>query len=137
MIPPEVQIESVADPRHYDAKIIEGLIRTKKIRISERVSLERRKKIEQDFGIEPGESAALFLAKEEKAVLGTDDGRAIKAAKIMGVPFFTAIHVLVQLCEKKRMEKKAALVKLDRLQKVGRYSIQIIEDARERIQKGR
>ena len=136
-IPPEVQMEAVADPRHYDAKIIEGIIRAGKIEISERLSSEKRKKIEEDFGIDLGEAAALLLAKQENAALGTDDGRAIKAAKIMGISFFTAIHVLTQLFENKRIEKKAALVKLDRLSKIGRYNVQIMEDARERIQRGR
>ena len=69
----------------------------------------------------------------KKSSLGTDDGVAIKAAKIVGVPFFTAIHVLLELHEKGRMNGKAALVKLDMLQKVGRYSVQILQDARKRI----
>ena len=137
LIPPEVQIEAIADPRHYDAKIIEGLILSKKIRVSESLSSEKRKMVEKDFGIDSGEAAALLLAKQENGPIGTDDGRAIKAAKIMSIPFFTAIHVLIELCDRRRIKKKEALIKLDRLQIVGRYNIQIIEDARNRIQRGR
>ncbi len=51
----------------------------------------------------------------------------------MGVSFFTAIHVLLELYEKGRMNKKTALAKLDVLEKIGRYNAQILSDARERI----
>jgi len=132
-IPPEVQQEATARRELYDARMIEGMLRTGKIQVSKSVRLERRRKIQVDFGLEAGEAAALLLAKENDQPLGTDDGPAIKAAKIMGIPFFTAIHVLLELHEKGRMDDKAALVKLDILQKAGRYRIQILEDARKRI----
>ena len=132
-IPPEVQQEATARRELYDARMIEGMLRTGKIQVSKSVRPERRRQIQVDFGLEAGEAAALLLAKENDQPLGTDDGPAIKAAKIMGIPFFTAIHVLAELHEKGRIEEKAALVKLDMLQQVGRYSIQILEDARKRI----
>ena len=134
-IPPEVQQEATARRELYDARMIEEMLRTGKIQVSKSVRPERRRKIQVDFGLEAGEAAALLLAKENDQPLGTDDGPAIKAAKIMGIPFFTAIHVLLELHEKGRMDDKAALVKLDILQKAGRYSIQILEDARKRIRK--
>lgn len=132
-IPPEVQQEALARRELYDAWMIEGMLRTGKIQVSKSPRPERRRQIQADFGLEAGEAAALLLAKENDQPLGTDDGPAIKAAKIMGIPFFTAIHVLLELHEKSRMDEKTALVKLDILQKVGRYSIQILEDARKRI----
>ena len=49
------------------------------------------------------------------------------------LPFFTAIHVLLEFYEKGRMNKKTALAKLDVLEKTGRYNAQILADARERI----
>ena len=48
-------------------------------------------------------------------------------------PYLTAIHVLLELYESGRINGKVALGKLDTLQNVGRYSIQILEDARKRI----
>jgi hypothetical protein len=39
----------------------------------------------------------------------------------------------LELHEKGRINGKAALAKLDTLQKAGRYSAQILEDARKRI----
>ncbi len=132
-IPPEVQQEALARRELYDARMIEEMLRTGKIQVSKSPRLDQRKQIQLDFGLEAGEAAALLLAKENNQSLGTDDGPAIKAAKVMGIPFFTAIHVLLGLYEKGRMDEKAALAKLDILQKVGRYGIQILEDARKRI----
>jgi predicted nucleic acid-binding protein len=132
-IPEEVQQEALARRGSYDALMIEEMIRSGKILVSKSVGTDRRKRVQADFGLEAGEAAALVLAKESDQALGTDDGPAIKAAKIMRIPFFTAVHVLLELHEKGRINGKAALAKLDTLQKVGRYSAQILEDARKRI----
>ena len=132
-IPEEVQQEALARKGSYDALMIDGMIRSGKILVSKSVGGERRKRIQTDFGLEAGEAAALVQAKDTDQSIGTDDGPAIKAAKIMRVPFFTAIHVLLELHEKGRINGKTALAKLDTLQKVGRYSVQILEDARQRI----
>lgn len=133
VIPPEVQREAVAHKDLYDARMIEELLRRGHIQVANFSRPVQRKQIQVDFGLEAGEAAALLLAKEKDEPLGTDDGPAIKAAKIMGVPFFTAVHVLLELYEKRRINQEAALAKLERLQKVGRYSTQILEDARKRI----
>ena len=77
------------------------------------------------------------MARENQLPLGTDDGPAIKTAKILGVPFFTAIHVLLDLHEKEQISTDVALAKLDVLQHVGRYGVQILEDARRRIKRAR
>ena len=133
VIPPEVQREALARKNLYDARMIEEMLRRRKIQVAKYHHPLRRKQIQVDFGLEVGEAAALLLAKEKDEPLGTDDGPAIKAAKIMGIPFFTAVHVLLELYEKRRVNQEEALAKLERLQKVGRYSAQILEDARKRI----
>lgn len=133
VIPPEIQREAVARKDLYDARMIEELLRRGHIQVAKYHRPVQRKHIQVDFGLEGGEAAALLLAKEKDEPLGTDDGPAIKAAKIMGVPFFTAVHVLLELYEKRRINQQAALAKLERLQKIGRYSAQILEDARNRI----
>lgn len=132
-IPREVEREAVARRELYDARVIEELLHKGKIRVRDHGHPAERRRIQADFGLETGEAAALLLAKENKEPLGTDDGPAIKAAKILGIPFFTALHVLLALNEKGRIGRKVALAKLDILQKVGRYSVPILEDARERI----
>ncbi|MBI4524636.1 MAG: hypothetical protein HY695_12580 [Deltaproteobacteria bacterium] len=134
-IPQEVQREALARRELYDAKMIEGMLRGGRIRISKYRRPDRSKQIQVDFGLEAGEAAALLLAKEAQLPLGTDDGPAIKAAKIIGVPFFTAIHVLLVLHERGRISTDVALAKLEILQKVGRYNVEILEDARRKIEK--
>ena len=119
VIPPEVQREALARKDLYDARMIEGLLRKGKIQVAKYHRPVRRREIQVDFGLEAGEAAALLLAKEKDEPLGTDDGPAIKAAKIMGVPFFTAVHVLLELYEKRRINEQAALAKLEKLQKSG------------------
>ena len=132
-IPEEVRQEALVRKELYDARMIEEMLRTGRIQVSKYHRPGWRKQVQVDFRLEAGEAAALLLAKENNKPLGTDDGPAIKAAKIMGVPFFTAIHVLLELYEKGRMNKKTALAKLDVLGKIGRYNVQILADARERI----
>lgn len=132
-IPREVEGELLVREELYDARMIKEMLSSRKIEVAKSVSSARLRRVQLDFGLEAGEAAALILAKESNQALGTDDGPAIKAAKIIGVPFFTAIHVLLELYQKNRVAREAALAKLDALQKVGRYSAQILEDARKRI----
>lgn len=132
-IPREVEGEVLVREELYDARMIKEMLSSRRIEVAKSVPSARLRRVQLDFGLEAGEAAALILAKESNQALGTDDGPAIKAAKIIGVPFFTAIHVLLELYQKKRIAREAALAKLDALQKVGGYSAQILEDARKRI----
>jgi len=132
-IPREVEREVLAREELYDARMIKEMLSSGKIEVVKSLGSARLRQIQVDFGLEAGEAAALILAKEGNQALGTDDGPAIKAAKIIGVPFFTAIHVLLELYQKGRVSREAAMAKLDALQKVGRYNAQILEDARKRI----
>lgn len=137
LIPDEVQREALAKPELYDARVIAGLLHTGKIQVFKDPPAQRCKQLQDDFALERGEASALLLAREKRLPLGMDDGPTIKAAKLMGILFLTAIHVLVELGEKGRLDKQTALAKLERLQQVGRYSAQILEDAHKRIQRGR
>jgi predicted nucleic acid-binding protein len=137
LIPEEVRREALAKPELYDARVIGGLLRTGTIQLVRGSSVRRCKQLQADFALGAGEAAALLVAKEKHLPLGTDDGPTIKAAKLLDVPFVTAIHVAVALHETGRLDTDTALAKLERLQQVGRYSIQILEDARKRIKRGR
>ena len=137
VIPEEVVRDALAKPQLYDAQVIARLLSTGKMHAVKRAHGSHRKRIEADFTLGPGEAAALLLAKENACPIGTDDGPAIKAAKIAGVPFVTAVHVLMGLYENGRIDREVALAKLDRLQHVGRYNVHILDDALARIQKAR
>jgi len=83
----------------------------------------------KDFPLGRGEAATFLIARDKGNVLATDDGLAIKVCKIFSVGFVTAIHFLIDA----HLDSSLALAKLELLKKYGRYSVQIIKDAEERI----
>ena len=94
------------------------------------------RKLQADFRIEAGEAQALWLGKRLGCPLAVDDGPAIKACKVLGVQFVTAIHFLINLRARGKLELPLALAKLDGLATYGRYSRKIIEDATQRLKGG-
>jgi len=82
-----------------------------------------------------GESEAIALALQEKAPLvAIDDKRAINACKLAGVPFATAIGILIRSTEKGLIDRGDALVRLSALARYGRYKKSILEDAKRRLE---
>lgn len=132
-IPLEVEREALAKPELYDAQVIASMIADKRVQVMKLAHEQHCKQVQIDFGIEAGEAEALLLAKEKNVPIATDDWPAIKGAKIMGIPFVTAMNVLIELRRKNRLSAESALSKLDKLESVGRYHIRIVEDARERL----
>ena len=64
-------------------------------------------KVAEDFGLGRGEAEAIVLALAEKArVLGIDDKNGINACKLLGVPFTTAIGILVRMSESDYFRQK-------------------------------
>ena len=135
IIPHEVETEALANPLLYDAQVIARLVQAKAIRIIREGSRAQRRRLETDFKLGVGEAAAVLLAMERHLPLGTDDGPAIKAAKVLRVSFLTALHVVTALDEQGRLDRQVALSKLDTLQRWGRYAPPILEVARAQIRK--
>ena len=92
--------------------------------------------LQADFRIEAGEAQALWLGKRLECPVAVDDGPTIKACKVLGVQFVTAIHFLINLRVRGKLELPLALAKLDGLAVYGRYSRKIIEDATRRLKGG-
>lgn len=135
VIPREVERESTVK-NTFDAKLIKKLIEDGKIRVAKVRGEKEKKKLTDDFNIGEGEVSALLLARDKGSPLATDDGPTIKACKILDVKFTTAIHFLIGIYEKGILSKDMALVKLEKLEKYGRYSSRIIDDASRRIKGG-
>ena len=76
---------------------------------------------------------AVLLAKSRSVVCGTDDGRAIRCCKVLGVRFTTAVSLLVALAEAGEVESALASERLQMLERFGRYDPRILEDAALRI----
>jgi hypothetical protein len=137
LIPQKVRLEAVEGEREETPVIIrcieEGKISVAKIR-----NVTLAKKLMDDFNIDAGEAEALALAIERKAALvATDDRNAIRACKVLKLDFITAVAVLVRAVERELIDKDTGLLKLKKLQSVGRYGKTIIEDAVRQIQGGR
>jgi len=87
-----------------------------------------------DFNIDEREAEALLLALQKEAeLIATDDRNAIRASKLLKIDFVTAIGFLIRAAEKKIVERSEALYKLEKLRVFGRYSLLIIENAKNKI----
>jgi hypothetical protein len=119
-----------------DALLIKTLIAEGKIKVEKAGNQEAVRKLRADFRIEAGEAQALWLGKRLGVPLAVDDGPTIKACKVLGVQFVTAIHFLINRRARGKLELPLALAKLDGLATYGRYSRKIIEDAAQRLKGG-
>jgi predicted nucleic acid-binding protein len=121
----EVASESLV--RSYpDALLISDLVSKGKIQIR----APRTVKLPLPLSLHKGEQEALMLALEiEGTIFATDDGKAIKAAKFLKVPFVISPKIVVELFRLGKISFKNARESLEKLGKIGRYSPEIIADA--------
>ena len=115
-----------------DAVTIATLLETGEIR--QHSIEEGLDRLMRDFNLHVGEAEAILLAQSRSAVCGTDDGRAIRCCKVLGIRFTTAIGLLVALTEAGELARALALERLQKLERFGRYHARILEDAALRIQ---
>lgn len=120
-----------------ETPLIVKLLEDKKIVVLKVKNRRQTKKLMEDFDIGAGEAEALTLAIQEGAnIVATDDRNAIRACKILKIDFVTAVVFLIRAFEKELIGREEALLKLEKLQSVGRYSRAIIEDATRQIKGG-
>ena len=136
VITTKVKEETTGKQFLTDAQLIKSFVQRGIIKVEKVKKKKDMEKLKRDFNIAEGEASSLLLAKMKGAILATDDGPTIKAAKILEVPFATAIHFLIRAYERKILGRDLALIKLDKLRKYGRYTSQIIEEAYKRIKGG-
>jgi len=134
-IPAEVERECCGVKKTLDALMIEKALEDSRIQV---VAVRNHKlvaRLQADFSLGKGEAEALALAIKEKAeLLGVDDKNGINAARLLGIPFTTAMGILVRSCEKSLLDPSDALAKLTALAGHGRYKHSIVEDARRRME---
>ena len=135
IIPERVKLECLLK-EGTDALLISTLIKEKRIGVKKAGHEGAIKKIQRDFRIGAGEAEALWLARRSNCPLAVDDGPTIKACKVIGQEFTTAIHFLLNLVSENRLDFPMAMVKLEKLSSYGRYSKRIIEDAMRRLKGG-
>jgi predicted nucleic acid-binding protein len=77
-----------------------------------------------------GEEDALLLSIERgRSLLATDDGKAIKAARFLKIPFIITPKIVVELFRLRQISFRKARDAVEKLGKIGRYSPEIIADA--------
>ena len=132
ILPKKVKEEITKKMESFDAKLILKLIGDNKASIV-KANNKKVKKLVNDFNIDEGEAEALQIAHEKNYILATDDGPSIKTSKLLNIKFTTAIHFLVYFYKQTMIDKISALEKLKLLEKYGRYSYDIIKDAKSKI----
>jgi predicted nucleic acid-binding protein len=129
---PETVKKEVEFKEGMDTRSIIQQVRDERLELKEDPDIKEIDKICQDFPLGKGEAAAFIIARQNNWALATDDGLAIKVCKIFDIRFITAIHFLIGA----GLKEDIAMTKLELLNKYGRYSTRIIEDAEKRIMKG-
>ncbi|MEB2308022.1 MAG: hypothetical protein OZ917_01785 [Candidatus Brocadiaceae bacterium] len=134
IIPKMVRTECVRKDT-FDAKLISTLIDNRKIEVVT-ANKEAVATLCRDFRIHIGEAESLSVALKRKLPLAVDDLPTIKACKILNIQFTTAIHFLINIAEKEKIDEEMAIVKLEKLSLFGRYSKRVIDDAVKRLKGG-
>jgi predicted nucleic acid-binding protein len=134
-IPKAVEDECCGGKKTLDALFIRKALDESRIMVRSVRNRELVTKLEGDFSMGRGESEAIALVLQEKALLvGIDDKNGINACKLSGLPFTTAVGILVRSREKGLIDRGEALAKLSALSKFGWYRTDILEDARLRLE---
>jgi predicted nucleic acid-binding protein len=134
-IPNEVERECCGYKRTLDAAIIQRALDESRIKTAPVRNRRLVLKLQADFSLGEGEAEAIALALKEKAqLIGIDDKIGISACKLLGVPFITAVAILIRCRQKGLLEAPEAIEKLGLLAKHGRYKNSIIDDARRRLE---
>lgn len=134
-IPTEVERECCGIKKTLDALMIQKALEESRIQVVAVKNPKLIAKLQADFSLGKGEAEAIALAIKEKAeLLGIDDKNGINAAKLLGIPFTTAVGILVRSREKGLLDHSDALAKLTALAEYGRYKHSIVEDARSRME---
>lgn len=134
MIPKAVENECTCKMEYFDAKLISQRIKEEQIKVYSISQCEMCTKLIVDFNIALGEAEALTLCHEKKGLLLTDDKKAINACKILHLPFATALDVLIRAYQRKLIDGEQVNLILERLIFYGRYSKEITDDAKERLE---
>ena len=135
VVTPQVAQEATRQQARWDARAIRALINGRRITVR-KAEPALTWRLAEDFRLEAGEASTLALTKAQGGIMATDDGVAIKACKVVGVPFVTALHVLLEMSKRRMVDRSMALVKLEQLQKVGRYHPRILEEAMASLMQG-
>jgi predicted nucleic acid-binding protein len=139
VIPREVYEEVVVNgkaAKKEDAFYIEERIKKNCIKVKTLQNVLKRDNLMTDFGLHEGEAECIALYYEISAdILGSDDKKTINVCKIFQIPFFSVISFILLSVTEKTLPKLNALLKLEKLEKIGWYKASFLDLIRERIEK--
>jgi len=122
---PSVVYEEIKNKDSFEILSINNEIKKRRIEIRV-VDKKCYENVLKQFKLDEGEAAAYALYKTQKGkILLTDDGELIKLCKIENIPFIVAMAVVIRLFKKRKIDKKEAIDKLEKLYGYGRYSEEI------------
>lgn len=129
-IPKAVEGECCGVSKTLDALVIRKALDDERIQVRKVRNGKLIAKLISDFTMNRGEAEAIALAFEENAqIVGIDDKTGIDACKLLGLPFTTAIGLLVRSRHKNLIGLDEARNKLTALGRYGRYRKSILDDA--------
>ncbi|HOE19257.1 MAG TPA: hypothetical protein PLX02_12475 [Syntrophorhabdaceae bacterium] len=134
---PEAVMKECTGGDFDDARLIKMLVDDGAIAVAKKINRKDIARLRSDFKTHFGEAEAIVLALTKKCPIATDDLLAIKACRILNVPFVTAMHFLIRFAEKGEIDRTAALYYFEKLSSYARYDQRILDDAFTRIKGGK
>lgn len=128
-VPPSVVSETASKElakKYPDAAFVMDLISKALIKTALPAATKPRIPLSLHRGEADALSAALALPN---SVLATDDGKAIRAARFLKIPFIVTPKIVVELFRLRKISFLEARRAIEKLGKVGRYSPDIIAEA--------
>ena len=93
--------------------------------------------LREDFSLGPGEAETIWAAsRQSNAVVATDDRLAIRACRTLGVPWTSALSIVILMHERQLLTRDLAQGFLKALSVHGRYHREVMADAEKRLGKG-
>lgn len=112
--------------RYPDALVVADLVSSENIKVQDPQNVDFLFPI----SLHRGEKDVLLLAREiKKSLVATDDGKAIKTAKFLNLPFIITPRIVIDLFQMKKISREHARKAIEKLDIVGRYSPDIIARA--------
>lgn len=112
---------------YVDAKVIDNLVREKKLRVLAIRNAELVKKA-NEFNIQGGEAEAVALYWQEKAdLLATDDDNVRKKEAIIGIKLVGTLAILLKLKLKKLIDVQKFEDSISELRKIGWFGSAVLD----------
>lgn len=131
-----IEVEKEATRKQtFDALLIKQRIEEKKIHVKKVKGQSMVRRMVSDFNMHRGEAETMVLCIENNGkYVATDDYNAMKACSVLNIGYITSLGILRQLYKHKKLGKEQALLKLEVLARYGRFSDEIINDFRKRLE---